>query len=39
VTDYDGGEFPQREDRGRYVASNGVIHAEMLRVLASVRGA
>jgi myo-inositol-1(or 4)-monophosphatase len=39
VTDYAGGEFPQREDRGRYVASNGVIHAEMLRVLASMRGA
>ncbi len=34
VTDYAGGEFPQREDRGRYVASNGRIHAEMLRVLA-----
>lgn len=33
VTDYAGGEFPQREDRGRYVASNGLIHAEMLRVL------
>jgi myo-inositol-1(or 4)-monophosphatase len=37
VTDYAGGEFPQREDRGRYVASNGRIHAEMLRVLRSVR--
>lgn len=37
VTDYAGGEFPQRADRGRYVASNGIIHAEMLRVLASVR--
>lgn len=35
VTDYAGGEFPQRLDRGRYVASNGRIHAEMLRVLAS----
>ena len=35
VTDYAGGEFPQREDRGRYVASNGFIHAEMLRVLAA----
>jgi myo-inositol-1(or 4)-monophosphatase len=34
VTDYAGGERPQREDRGRYVASNGRIHAEMLRVLA-----
>jgi len=37
VTDYAGGEFPQREDRGRYVASNGRIHAEMLRVLESAR--
>ena len=36
VTDYAGGEFPQREDRGRYVASNGRLHAEMLRVLAEV---
>lgn len=36
VTDYVGGEFPQRENRGRYVASNGRIHAEMLDVLASV---
>ncbi|MBW8780963.1 MAG: inositol monophosphatase [Verrucomicrobia bacterium] len=35
VTDYAGGEFPQREDRGRYVASNGRIHREMLRVLQS----
>ena len=34
VTDYVGGEFPQRLDRGRYVASNGRIHAEMLGVLA-----
>lgn len=38
VTDYAGGEFPQREDRGRYVASNGLIHAAMLRVLAEARG-
>jgi myo-inositol-1(or 4)-monophosphatase len=38
VTDYAGGEFPQRLDRGRYVASNGRIHAEMLGVLASVGG-
>jgi myo-inositol-1(or 4)-monophosphatase len=37
VTDYAGGEFPQREDRGRYVASNGRIHAEMLRVLQTAR--
>lgn len=35
VTDYAGGAWPQREDRGRYVASNGVIHAEMLGVLAA----
>ena len=33
VTDYAGGARPQREDRGRYVASNGRVHAEMLRVL------
>lgn len=33
VTDYAGGARPQREDRGRYVASNGRMHAEMLRVL------
>lgn len=36
VTDYKGGPDPQRLDRGRYVASNGHIHAAMLRVLASV---
>jgi myo-inositol-1(or 4)-monophosphatase len=36
VTDYAGGAWPQREDRGRYVASNGRIHAEMLGVLRSV---
>ncbi len=36
VTDYAGGEWPQREDRGRYVASNGRVHAEMLGVLAGV---
>jgi myo-inositol-1(or 4)-monophosphatase len=34
VTDYAGGAWPQREDRGRYVASNGRLHAEMLGVLA-----
>lgn len=34
VTDYTGGTRPQREDRGRYVASNGRLHAEMLGVLA-----
>lgn len=38
VTDYAGGEFPQREERGRYVASNGRIHAAMLDVLAEARG-
>jgi myo-inositol-1(or 4)-monophosphatase len=36
VTDYQGGSFPQRLDRGRYVASNGKLHAEMLQVLQSV---
>ncbi|MDQ5979158.1 MAG: monophosphatase [Verrucomicrobiota bacterium] len=36
VTDYAGGAHPQRLDRGRYVASNGRIHAEMLAVLRSV---
>lgn len=34
VTDYRGGSNPQREDRGRYVASNGRIHREMLEVIA-----
>jgi myo-inositol-1(or 4)-monophosphatase len=38
VTDYVGGAHPQRLDRGRYVASNGRIHAEMLAVLRSVAG-
>ena len=37
VTDYEGGCCPQREDRGRYVASNGLLHAEMLAVLQAVR--
>lgn len=36
VTDYAGGPDPQRLDRGRYVASNGRIHAAMLAVLQSV---
>ena len=36
VTDYAGGLDPQRLDRGRYVASNGRIHAAMLAVLQSV---
>jgi len=38
VTDYQGGTTPQLQDRGRYVASNGILHAEMLRVLQSVEG-
>lgn len=37
VSDYRGDSRPQREDRGRYVASNGRIHAAMLQVLQSVR--
>ena len=37
VTDYAGGADPQHLDRGRYVASNGRIHAAMLAVLQSVR--
>ena len=37
VTDYAGEAHPQRENLGRYVASNGRIHPAMLRVLASVR--
>lgn len=36
VTDYAGGSDPQRLDRGRYVVSNGRIHAAMLAVLQSV---
>lgn len=36
VTDYQGDPKPQRLDRGRYVASNGQIHAAMLAVLQSV---
>ncbi|MDI1249974.1 MAG: inositol monophosphatase family protein [Lacunisphaera sp.] len=35
VTDYQGGSDPQRLERGRYVASNGRIHAVMLAVLQS----
>jgi myo-inositol-1(or 4)-monophosphatase len=34
VTDYAGGDWPQGLERGRYVASNGRLHAEMLGVLA-----
>jgi myo-inositol-1(or 4)-monophosphatase len=37
VSDYEGGPDPQRQDRGRYVASNGRIHAAMLEVLRSAR--
>lgn len=33
VTDYQGGAEPQRQDRGRYVASNRCIHEAMLQVL------
>ncbi len=36
VTDYQGDSHPQRLDRGRYVASNGKLHHEMLQVLQSV---
>jgi myo-inositol-1(or 4)-monophosphatase len=36
VTDYHGGLHPQRMERGRYVASNGKLHAAMLQVLQSV---
>lgn len=36
VTDYKGDSYPQRLDRGRYVASNGKIHPAMLQVLQSV---
>jgi myo-inositol-1(or 4)-monophosphatase len=37
VTDYVGGTEPQRLDRGRYVASNGHLHAAMLAVLQSAQ--
>jgi len=37
VTDYAGGPNPQHSDSGRYVASNGHIHAAMLRVLAGIQ--
>ncbi len=33
VTDYQGGLYPQRQDRGRYVASNGHLQEAMLAVL------
>ena len=32
VTDYQGDPYPQRVDRGRYVASNGKLHSAMLQV-------
>ncbi|MCM2275955.1 MAG: inositol monophosphatase [Candidatus Didemnitutus sp.] len=35
VTDYAGDPTPQRLDRGRYIASNGHLHAAMLDVLAT----
>ncbi len=37
VTDYEGSDAPQTLAKGRVVASNGHIHAEMLRVLAAAR--
>lgn len=37
VTDYHGGLWPQRLDRGQYVASNGRLHDAMLAVLQSVK--
>lgn len=37
VTDYEGGPAPQRLDRGRYVASNGRLHEQMLSVLRDMR--
>lgn len=37
VTDYEGLPNPQALDRGRYVASNGRIHAAMLQVIAAAR--
>ena len=37
VTDYRGAANPQLEERGRYVASNGLIHAAMLQILATAR--
>jgi myo-inositol-1(or 4)-monophosphatase len=37
VTDYEGQPNPQHLDRGRYVASNTLLHPAMLEVLRSVR--
>jgi len=38
VTDYEGQPMPQRQDKSRYVATNGKIHAAFLEALAAVRG-
>lgn len=37
VTDYEGEPMPQRQDKGRYVATNGKIHAAFLEVLQAIR--
>ncbi len=37
VTDYQGGDQPQRRDRGQFAVGNGRLHAEMLDVLRSVQ--
>ncbi len=37
VTDYEGGANPQQEHKGKYVASNGHLHAAMLEVIQAVR--
>jgi myo-inositol-1(or 4)-monophosphatase len=37
VTDYAGESMPQRQDKGRYVATNGKIHTALLEALAAVR--
>ena len=39
VTDYEGGTNPQRDNVGRYVASNGRVHPAMLDVLRGARSA
>ncbi|MGB7338482.1 MAG: inositol monophosphatase family protein [Phototrophicaceae bacterium] len=33
ITDYEGGNTPQHDPRGRYVASNGHLHQQMLDIL------
>lgn len=38
VTDPAGGDWPQRADRGSYLASNGPLHAAMMAVLAAAAG-